>query len=196
MSELEKSAARFDVNSCNDMYAKLLFEVNRLENGWSEFDSMNFVFTAHHLYVDWISRCGTSHAQSKKAELPPGPVLVMQAVIDLSNGNKHWKVDRPGSLKKQVVTNVTSPLRGDWYSYLVAGPMVYIELNDYCISMRELTLQVCGYFAWILDENLSHFPSELVAQLEALRVDRGSAVSAIDRHDKHATIGAPQSAVD
>src|SRR3989338_9524492 len=106
MTKITKPSTRFSLETCQDMYEKLKWEAQRLENGWSVYDSFNFVVTAHHLYHDWIENCGSSETIEKKLSLPESAKMVMQTIIDLSNGNKHWQMTNENSLKRQVVTRV------------------------------------------------------------------------------------------
>lgn len=170
MTKSSKPPTRFGLETCLDMYEKLKWEAQRLEDGWSVYDTFNFVVTAHHLYVDWIDSCGSPEAKAKKLSLPEPAKIVLQSIIDLANGSKHWKLTRVKSLERQVVTKVYEPVRGDWYAYLVAGPMVYVDFGDYRLSMMELMHQVLGYFQWILEDGDIAFPLELQSQLELRRI--------------------------
>lgn len=95
------------------MYEKLKWEAQRLEDGWSVYDSFNFVVTAHHLYHDWIKNCGSPEEKAKKCSLPEPAKMILQSIVDLSNGNKHWKLTNKETLERQVVTKVYEPIRGD-----------------------------------------------------------------------------------
>lgn len=171
MTKPIKPPTRFGLETCQDMYEKLKWEAQRLEVGWSVYDTFNFVVTAHHLYVDWIKACGGPEAQEKKRSLPEPAKMVLQAIVDLANGNKHWKLEDEGSLKRQVVTKAHEPIIGDAYAYFIArGPMVYVEFGDYILSMRVLIDQVLGYFKWILEDGDIAFPLELENQLEQRRI--------------------------
>jgi hypothetical protein len=170
MTKSSKPPTRFGLETCQDMYEKLKWEAQRLENGWSVYDTFNFAVTAHHLYADWIESCGSLEAAEKKCSLPEPAKMVMQSIIDIANGNKHWQMTRDGSLKHQVVTKVHEPIRGDWYAYFVAGPMVYVEFGDYILSMKTLKDLVLGYFKWIFEDGDTVFPQELQNQLEMCRI--------------------------
>lgn len=170
MTKFSKPPTRFGLETCQDMYEKLKWEAHRLEDGWSVYDSFNFVVTAHHLYHDWIKNCGSPEAKAKKCSLPEPAKIVLQSIVDLSNGNKHWKLTNEKTLERQVVTKVYEPIRGDWYAYFVAGPMVYVELGDYILSMTELVYQVISYFKWIFEDGDIAFPLELLNRLELRRI--------------------------
>jgi hypothetical protein len=169
MMKSNKPATRFGLETCQDMYEKLKWEAQRLENGWGVYDTFNFVVTAHHLYVDWIRNCGSPEIKEKMNSLPESAKMVMQSITDLANGNKHWQMTNPRSLERQVITNVDEPIIGDYYAYYVAGPMVYVDLDEYSFSMMELMDQVLGLFKWIFEDGDIAFPMELQNQLEMRR---------------------------
>ncbi len=174
MTKSSKPLTRFGLETCQDMYEKLKCEARRLENGWSVYDTYNFVVTAHHLYIDWIDNCGSPEAKAKKFSLPEHAKMVLQSIIDLANGNKHWKMTNEKTLERQVITKTHEPIRGDWYAYFVAGPMVYVEFGDYILSMRTLKNLVIGYFKWIFEDGDAVFPHELQNQLELCRINSES----------------------
>lgn len=170
MTNSSKPPTRFGLETCQDMYDKLKLEAQRLEDGWSVCDTFNFVVTAHHLYNDWIDNCGSPEAKAKKCSLPEPAKMVMQSIVDLANGNKHWQMTNKRSLERQVVKKVHERIVGDWYAYLVAGQMVYVDFGDYRLSMFELMHQVLGYFKWIFEDGNIAFPLELQNQLELCRI--------------------------
>lgn len=170
MTAPSKPSTRFGLETCQDMHGKLKRDAQRLEDGWSIDDTFNFVVTAHHLYDDWIEKCGSPEAKAKKLSLPEPAKTVLQAIYDLANGNKHWKLTYKKALERQNVTKVYERTRGDWYAYFVAGPMVYVEFGDYRLSMMELMHQVLGYFKWIFEDGDIAFPLELQNQLELRRI--------------------------
>jgi hypothetical protein len=170
MTKPSKPPTRFGLETCLDMYQKLKWEARRLENGWSVYDTFNFVVTAHHLYIDWIDSCGSPEAKAKKLALPEPAKTVLQSIIDLANGNKHWQMTNEKSIERQVITKAHEPVRGDWYAYFVAGSMVYAEFGDYILSMRVLKDLLLGYFKWIFEDGDTVFPQELQNQLELCRI--------------------------
>jgi len=170
MTKTNKPPTRFGLETCQDMYEKLTWEAQRLENGWSVYDTFNFVVTAHHLYIDWIDSCGNPETRAKKILLPEPAKMVLQSIIDLANGNKHWKMTNEKSLERQVITKAHEPIIGDAYAYFFAGPMVYVEFGDYILSMRALMDLVLGYFKWIFLDGDIVFPQELQNQLELYRI--------------------------
>jgi hypothetical protein len=164
-----KPHTRLGLETCQDMHEKLKWEARRLEDGWSAYDTFNFVVTANHLYVDWIENCGSQENKSKRDSLPESAKMVMQSIVDLSNGGKHWQISRPNSLDRQVVKAVPERGINDWYAYLHAGPMGYVEFGDYKLSMMELSALVLGYFKWIFESRNIPFPSALQDQLETYK---------------------------
>ena len=170
MTNPDKPPTRFGLETCEDMYEKLKWEAARLEEGWSTYDTFNFVVTANHLYVDWLRVCGRLDQTAKRDLLPAPAALVMQAIVDLSNGSKHWHMTHEKSLERQVTTKVHERIRGNWDAYLKSGPMIFVEFSDYILSMRALRDLVLGYFEWILAEGSNPFPAELSQQLEQCRI--------------------------
>jgi hypothetical protein len=156
-----KPPTRIGLETCQDLYDKLRFEAQRLETGWNIYDTFNFVVTAHHLYVDWIPKRGTEKTKAKKQALPTPAKKVLQSIIDLSNGSKHWQVDRATTLERQVITAKPTVGINDWHAYMLAGPMLYVEMGEYKLSMRELRDLVLGYFEWMLDEDDGELPAKL-----------------------------------
>jgi hypothetical protein len=170
MTNSSRPLTRFGLETCQDMYEKLKWEAHRLEDGWGVYDTFNFVVTAHHLYVDWIDNCGDPEVKAKKLSLPESAKMVLQSIINLANGNKHWILTNKRSLERQVITKVYEPIVGDWYAYFIAGPMVYVDFGDYSLSMMELVDQVLGYFKWIFEDGDIAFPLELQNQLEQYKI--------------------------
>lgn len=169
---MEKPPTRVGLETCHDLYDKLKFEGKRLEDGWAIYDTFNFVVTAHHLYADWIPKRGTDKAKAKNEALPASAQMIMDCIIELSNGSKHWEL-KEYHKKKQIIK--AQPVRAinDWYAYMLAGPMLYVEAGEYKLSMRELRDLVLGYFAWMLDDNSEELPEALTQQLELCRTQSG-----------------------
>lgn len=172
MNTINKPPTRFGLETYNDFYEKLKWESKRLEDGWGIYDTFNFIVTAHHLYVDWIDRCGNSTVKVRKSRFPVSAKLVMQCVADLANGNKHWQMNRPNSVERQVVKNVDKPMIGDYYSYFIAGPMIYVDFDNYSLSMSELMDLLLGYFKWIFEDEDISFPLELENQLDSRKLSK------------------------
>lgn len=161
-----KAPTRLALHTCEELVEKLKWDATRLEDGWRAYDSFNFVITAHHLFVDWIDSCGSPAAKENKAKLPKAALLVFQAIADLANGSKHWQMTRAGSLKNQIVTGVSEPVIGDWYSYFIAGPVVYVDFDRYSLSMVAIVGQVLGWFQWIFEDAADDMAQQLCEQLE------------------------------
>ena len=199
MPNTPNSVSRIVLEKAEHLYEKLKWEAERLKVGWNVFDSINFVFTAHHLYKDWIDKdnCGQKIVLPKKALVRTtsqekrdlimkariGGKLerarkVMQIIFDLSNGTKHWQLEHQSSLQAQIVKKVHKPVIADWNAYFNEGKMIYVDFDKYRISMSGLVNQVLGYFAWIfepvdssLNVNLEDsFPFDLLDRLEAWRI--------------------------
>ncbi|WP_139176672.1 hypothetical protein [Nitrosospira multiformis] len=98
--------------------------------------------------------------------------MVLQSIVDLANGNKHWELTHDKSLERQVITEVYERTINDWYAYFIAGPRVYIVFGDYKLSMMELIHQVLGYFKWIFEGGDIALPLELQRQLELCRIPK------------------------
>jgi hypothetical protein len=168
----ERPATSLQLENADDLFTKLQWEKGRLENGWSVYDSFNFVVTAHHLYVDWlkIENGVTEISVAKRTQLPAEIKVVFQAAIDVSNGSKHWALTNKRSLENQVVTKIDGPVIADWWSYLIGGPMVYIDFDGYSTSMMEFSELIVGAMTWVFDERDEPFPIELTAWLARLKL--------------------------
>lgn len=168
---LEKTSTRLALDTAHDMFDKLKWEEARLVESWGVYDSFNFIVTAHHLYVDWLSLDSATDSQvARKAALPQGAQVVFQAVIDVSNGSKHWRMTNASSLKRQVIVRIDRPVIGCWYAFVEDKPMAYFDFGGYSLSMAELSAFVMKYFEWVLNGDGQEFPAELTANLEALRI--------------------------
>lgn len=172
----EKVPTRLALDTAEDMFEKLKWEEERLVETWGIYDSFNFIVTAHHLYVDWITAkndAATASQIARKAALPQGARNVFQAVIDVSNGSKHWRMTKDFSTKNQVIVSMDRPVIGCWYALAEDKPMAYFDFAGYSLSMAELSAFVMKYFDWILNGDGQPFPDELTANLEALRSPEG-----------------------
>jgi len=57
------------IYSSMDMFKKLKFESQRLEQGWHPYDAFNFLVTAWHLFEDWTkSDESQALSRTKKTE--------------------------------------------------------------------------------------------------------------------------------
>jgi hypothetical protein len=162
---------RFALDTAQDMFKKLKRDEERLMETWDVYDSFNFVVTAHHLYVDWLKPASATPEQiQRKKQLSAEAKEVFRAVLDVSNGSKHWQMTNPDSLARQVIISVSTPAINDWFAYFEDKPMVYFTFSVYKLSMAELSDFVMKYFDWILNGDGKPFPAQLTADLNALKV--------------------------
>lgn len=165
-----KPQTRFGLETCQDMHEKLKLDARRLEDSGSAYDIFNFVVTANHLYADWIDNCGSQENKSKRESLSAPEKMVMQCIVDLSIGGKHWQMTNKNSLERQVVKSHPERCINDWHAYLCGeqnGVILFFEFGSYRLSIIELKDLVLGYFKWIFeDHNTTHFPADLQNQLE------------------------------
>lgn len=169
----QKPPTRFGLETCQDIYTKLKWEARRLEDGWRAYDTFNFVVTASHLYVDWIDNCGSQENRAKKGALPESAKMVMQSVIDLSIGCKHWQAKQVSSLERQVINAPPERCINDWVAYIDGkqnGAMWFFTFCDYRLSMMELRDLVLGYFKWIFEDDVVVFPLALQNQLDTYKI--------------------------
>jgi len=167
-----KPSPRLPLNTVEGMLEKLRWEESRLTESWNVYDSFNFIVTAHHLYWDWIHEGQASSAEqmARAKALPPDAKVLFQAVTDVSNGSKHWKLDNKGSQKRQVVEEVTDSICAGWDSYFF-GDMIHFKFDGYFISMSELSSLVIHYFEWMIHGAGEKTLNELSASLKAMKVE-------------------------
>jgi hypothetical protein len=166
-----KPSPRLPLHTVEDMFDKLKFEETRLLESWSVYDSFNFIVTAHHLYYDWIL-CGkaSTKEQTERAKgLPADAQTVFQAIIDISNGSKHWELDNKKSIDRQVVAEVTEPMCAGWDSYFL-GDMVFFRFGAQFVSMAEISSLVMAYFEWVIFGEGKKTLDELSDALAAMKV--------------------------
>lgn len=162
-----KSTPRLPLHTCTDLFDKLRFDFEELKMDWSEYRTFNFVVTAFHLYKDWIDAVGSSTAQGKKAHLPPQAKVLFEVWRDITNATKHWELNAT-SQSRQVVDSVSQPQIADWYSYLVAGPVIYIDVAGARPSLPELAHTTMMCFEWLLDDSALSFPPDLTNSLNTI----------------------------
>ena len=160
---------RLPLDTMEQMFEKLKWEEARLVESWSVYDSFNFLVTAHHLWFDWLANAGSEEQQARAAGLPEDAKTVFQAVVDVSNGTKHWLMDRPGSKKRQVVAEVTEPICAGYDSYFF-GDMIHFKFGEPFVSMSELSALVMHYMEWIIYGTGSKSIAELSAAIEAMKL--------------------------
>lgn len=163
---------QYGINTCYDLYKKLMFEGSTLENNWNEYNSFNFIVTAWHLYDDWLKsdRENRPNLSTKKKEhhkTPQNMMKIIFALRDVANSSKHFTLN-DASFNKKVVTGIHQPIVGDAAAYFLHGPMIYIEIENSVYSMRDLRHIVLLYFDWIFDDTVSvqKFPIEIQEHLE------------------------------
>jgi hypothetical protein len=168
---IDKPSPRLPLNTVEEMFDKLKWENSRLRESWSVYDSFNFIVTAHHLYWDWIHEGQAANPEqvARAKTLPADAKVVFQAIIDVSNGSKHWKLDNPGSVRRQVISEVTAPTCAGWDSYFF-GDMVYFRFGDHFVSMSEISALVMHYFEWVIHGSASKSLAELSEALAAMKV--------------------------
>lgn len=167
----EKVPTRLALDTAEDMFDKLKWEEARLDESWDVYDSFNFIVTAHHLYVDWLRPDSATASQiARKDALPEEAKDVFRAVIDVSNGSKHWKMTNKRSLDAQVIVSMDRPVIGCYYAYFANKPMAYFRFKGYELSMAELSGFVMSYCDWILNGEGQPFPAELTSNLRALLI--------------------------
>lgn len=159
---------RLPLDTIEQMFEKLRWEEARLAESWSIYDSFNFLVTAHHLWFDWLKNAGSLEQQARGSGLPEEAKIVFQAVVDVSNGTKHWLMDRTGSKKRQVITEVTQPMCAGWDSYFF-GDMVHFEFGEYFVSMSEISALIMGYLEWVVYGAGAKSVEELCSALSAMK---------------------------
>ena len=162
----------YGINTCFDLYDKLKHEGANLENNWNAYNSFNFIITAWHLHNDWLhsDKINRPKLATKKKNPPKTPeamMSVVNALRDLTNGSKHFHLNKKSENKK-VVTKTYSPIIGDWAAYFLHGPMIYVEIDRSTYSMWDLRHIVLLYFNWVFDDTIpaNQFPIEIKKHLE------------------------------
>ncbi len=166
---VERDGATLGLDSCADLYDKLKFEGERLENVWHSYDAFNFVVTAWHLYNDWLKKDRTAKpklAGKKTAleKLPAEMILVLNVLENIAVSSKHLQLNNPGAEKRKVSETHNGEI-DNWYSYFHHERMLGITTEgDYYFSIRKLRNICLAYFAWVFDDGLpaSPFPGELL----------------------------------
>jgi len=158
---------RLPIGSCEALFEKLKWDYALLEKDWSSsYCTFNFVITAYHLYQDWIKRAGTDEQKKRKAKLPGNGTLLFEVWRDITNATKHWELnERSQSQSLQVVNEISSPQIGDWYAYLVAGPVIYVQVGSARPSLPELALATIVCFKWLIEGEHSFALADLERQL-------------------------------
>lgn len=98
------------------------------------------------------------------SKLPDSGKKLFFTLRDLTNASKHWKLDSKGE-SKRIVSGVSGPEIADWYSYFIAGPVIYVLVNGARPSLPELAELTLECLDWIL-QGEGPFPPSLVEKLE------------------------------
>lgn len=158
------TSPRLPINTCEELFEKVKWDLQELQQGWTEYRTFNFVVTAYHLYADWIDSVGTREQRQRKNALPtPGKKLFF-VLRDITNASKHWHLDAQGERKK-IVSDTSSPIIADWYAYFIAGPVIYVSVDNARPSLPEIAHATVKCLKWILDGGTGPFPSDLDKEL-------------------------------
>lgn len=160
-----KLAPRLPIDSCEALFEKLKWDYIQLEKEWGTYCTFNFVLTAYHLYQDWIEKTGTAEQKQRKESLPENGNLLFKVWRDITNASKHWQLNQ-SSQSRQVVTSVSSLQIADWYAYFIAGPVIYIDVEEARPSLPELAQVTIWCFKWILEGEESFAFKDLKRQLD------------------------------
>lgn len=160
------TSPRLPIDSCEALFEKLKWDFVQLEKEWiSPYCTFNFVVTAYHLYQDWLKRAGTVEQKERRAQLPENGKLLFEVWRDITNASKHWELNER-SQSQQVVNEVSAPQIGDWYAYLVTGPVIYVQVGQARPSLPELAQVTIWCFKWLIEGEQSFALSELQRQLQ------------------------------
>ncbi|WP_154662552.1 hypothetical protein [Solimonas flava] len=161
-------APRLGLDTCEELLGKLRWEKDLLEKQWdSPYLAFNFAVTANHLFADWIKSVGNKTQRQRANRLPELAKKLFFAWRDVANASKHWSLDS-NARKKQIVSSVSGPVIGDWYAYLIAGPVIYLEIEGARPSLPELVSVTLQCFEWILESTENEFPIELTRGLNSV----------------------------
>lgn len=159
------------LDSCKDMLEKLRWDATQMDAmELSAYSTFNFVVTAYHLYKDWVKESGDEGMKARKAALPPKQRTVMQVLADLANGNKHFALKSELSKKNQVVTEVSRPMVGDWWTWFSGHDAIYIYFAGYDFNNGELRDHALRILEWIVEGDGAPFPEALEENLERHRI--------------------------
>lgn len=164
---------RLPIDSCQGMLMKLRWDEKQFETGWDEYKTFNFVLTARHLFTDWIDSAGTNIQKNRRKSLPREVILIFHAWRDIANASKHWALN-PDGKKKQVVTEVTKPRIGDWHSYFITGPVIYISMGVARPGLPQLANVTVQTLDWIINSEKDAFPEALLKSIVTLLQPIGS----------------------
>jgi hypothetical protein len=162
----QNSTPRLPIDSCEALFQKLKWDYIQLEKDWSStYCAFNFVVTAYHLYQDWLPSAGSAEQKERRAALPDKGKLLFKVLRDITNATKHWEL-HARSQSQQVVSSVSTPQIGDWYAYLIAGPVSYVQVGDSRPSIIELAGVTIRCLKWLIEGEQSFPLNDLSRQLE------------------------------
>ena len=174
----------YGLNTCFDLYKKVKYEGENLEkSNWNEYNSFNFIVTEWHLHNDWLNadRENRPKLATQKKEQPKTPPEMMRIIFglrDITNSSKHFFLDE-NAVKKKVVTGIYAPMIGDWASYFLHGPMIYVEIENAIFSMWDLRYIVLLYFDWVFNDSVpsNQFPSEIQEHIKRCSIKNNTGTS-------------------
>lgn len=168
---MTKPSTRLPLATAEELYEKLKWDEQQLIVAWDVYPTFNFIVTTHHLYFDWIlkGRGATPEQTERAKQLPPDAKLLFQAIIEVSNGSKHWTLTRQDVLDRQVITAVSGQGIFDYDSYFL-GEMVHLFFDGYLVSMAAASSMIMRYFEWIIYGNESSAVEELSRALAGTKV--------------------------
>lgn len=168
---MTKPSTRLPLATAEELFEKLKWDEQQLDESWGVFQTFNFIVTAHHLYFDWIikGRGATSEQTARANSLPADARTLFQAVTEVSNGSKHWALTRQDVIDRQVVTEVTEPIIADYDSYFF-GEMVHLSFDGRFMSMFQLSGIIMSYFEWIIHGGDDAVLNELSAALATAKI--------------------------
>lgn len=162
-----KKPPRLSLDTCEDFLNKIIWDREQLENDWNPYKTFNFIVTVNHLYKDWVEKVGSKKQKNRKRKVAGVGKSIFHCIGDLANASKHWNLDK-NNQERQIVDAVSTPVIGDWYSHLIAGPVIYVEFNGSRLSMPELAEVAVKCLNWIIYGPEEFFPSDLEMEIKSL----------------------------
>jgi hypothetical protein len=164
---------KIEINSCVDLFEKLGYEKSKLDKEWNPFDFFNFTVTAWHLHHDWLNNDKSNRptlAMRKVDQALPQIKEVVMIARDLSNGSKHFQLNKP-NMKKKVVEKIHDPEIRDWHSYFYR-PKHGISTKSAYYSTADFIFLLYEYLAWVMSDNQSAevMPEKIVKHLDSCKV--------------------------
>jgi len=159
-----KESPRIPIDTCEGLFEKVKWDYQQLQNDWNEYHTFNFVITAYHLYDDWIKNAGSTVQKKRKEKLPQLGKKLFDTLRDITNASKHWQLNKQ-SRGRQIVEAVSKREIADWYAYFVAGPVMYISVDDARPSIPEIAGATIECLQWVLYGETIAFPETLSKQL-------------------------------